>query len=42
MRDDRDAVIVTLLLITITGVTILFLRLAEPTGSLVELLFPRF
>jgi len=41
MRDDRDVAIVTLLSIAFTGVTILFLRLAEPTGGVIELLFPR-
>ena len=41
MHDDRDAAIVTLLLLAVTCVTILFLKLAEPTGGLVELLFPR-
>jgi len=42
MRDDRDVAIVTLLLLAVTGVTILILKLAEPTGGLVEVLFPRF
>jgi len=41
VHDDRDVAIVTLLLLAITCVTILFLKLAEPTGGLVELLFPR-
>ena len=42
MRDDRDVAIVVLLLLAVTCVTILILKLAEPTGGLVELLFPRF
>ena len=42
MRDNRDVAIVVLLLLAVTCVTILILKLAEPTGGLVELLFPRF
>lgn len=38
--DDRDVAIIVLLLIAVTFVTILLLRLAEPTGGLVERLFP--
>jgi hypothetical protein len=41
MRDDRDVAIVTLLFLAFTCVTILFLKLAEPTGGVIELLFPR-
>ena len=41
MHDDRDAAIVTLLLLAVTCVTILFLKLAEPTGGLAEMPFPR-
>jgi hypothetical protein len=41
MGDDRDVAIVVLLLLAVTCVTILFLKLAEPTGGLIELLFPR-
>jgi hypothetical protein len=33
--------IVALLLVAATLVTIMFLKVAEPTGGLVELLFPR-
>jgi hypothetical protein len=40
VRDDRDVAIVVLLLLAVTCVTILILKLAEPTGGLVELLFP--
>jgi hypothetical protein len=39
--DDRDVAIIVLLLIAVTFVTILLLKLAEPTGGLVERLFPR-
>jgi hypothetical protein len=42
VRDDRDVAVVVLLLLAVTCVTILILKLAEPTGGLVELLFPRF
>ena len=41
MGDDRDVAIVVLLLLAVTCVTILFLKLAEPSGGLIELLFPR-
>jgi hypothetical protein len=41
MRDDRDVAIVVLLLLAVTCVTILFLKLAEPSDGLIELLFPR-
>src|SRR5262245_44297051 len=41
VRDNGDVAIVVLLLIAVTCVTIFFLKLAEPTGGLVELLFPR-
>jgi hypothetical protein len=46
VRDDRDVAIIALLqivllLIAVTCVTILFVRLAEPPGGLIELLFPR-
>jgi hypothetical protein len=41
MRDDRDVAIVVLLLLAVTCVTILFLKLAEPSDALIELLFPR-
>ena len=40
MHDDRDVAMVTLLLLAVTCVMILFLKLAEPTGGPVELLFP--
>ena len=42
MRDDRDVAIVVLLLLAVTCVTILMLKLVEPTGVLVELLVARF
>src|SRR5215510_997980 len=41
MRDHRDVAIVTLLCLAFSCVTILFLKLAEPTGGVIELLFPR-
>ncbi len=41
MRYDRDAAIVTLLVLVVTCATILFLKLAEPTGGMIDLLFPR-
>jgi hypothetical protein len=41
MRDYRDVAIVTLLFLAFTCVTILFLKLADPTGGVIELLFPR-
>jgi hypothetical protein len=41
MRDDRDVAIVVLLLLAVTCVTILFLKLAEPSDGLIELLFQR-
>jgi hypothetical protein len=41
MRDDRDVAIVVLLLLAVTCVTILFLKRAEPSGGLIEVLFPR-
>ena len=41
MRDDRDVAIVVLLLLVVTCVTILFLKRAEPSGRLIEMLFPR-
>jgi hypothetical protein len=41
MRDYRDVAIVTLLFLAFTCVTIVFLKLAEPTGGVIELLFPR-
>jgi hypothetical protein len=41
MRDYRDVAIVMLLLLAVTCVTILFLKLADPSDSLIELLFPR-
>ena len=41
MRDGRDVAIVVLLL-GVTCVTILMLKLVEPTGVLVELLVARF
>jgi hypothetical protein len=41
MRDDRSVVVVVLLLIAVTCVTIYLLKLGEPGGRLVELLFPR-
>ena len=42
MRDDRDVAIVVLLLLAVTCVTILMVKLVEPTGGLVDLLFARF
>jgi hypothetical protein len=41
MGDHRDVGVIVLVLLAITGLTILFLKLGEPSGSLVELLFPR-
>jgi hypothetical protein len=41
MRDYRDVAMVMLLLLAVTCVTILFLKLADPSDSLIELLFPR-
>jgi len=41
VRNDRDVAIVTLLLVAVTFVTTLFLKLAESTGGLIELLFLR-
>jgi hypothetical protein len=41
MRDHRDVGVIVLVLLVVTGLTILFLKLAEPGGALVELLFPR-
>jgi hypothetical protein len=42
VRDDRDVAIVVLLLRAVTCVTILMVKLVEPTGGLVDLLFARF
>jgi hypothetical protein len=41
MRDYCGVGIVILVLFAVTGLTIFFLKVGEPTGRLVELLFPR-
>lgn len=41
MRDHRGIGVIVLVLLAVTGLTILFLKVAEPSGALVELLFPR-
>lgn len=41
MRDRRDIGVIVLALLADTGLTILFLTRGEPSGTLVELLFPR-
>ena len=41
MHDERDVAIIGLTLVIATCLTLFFLKMAEPTGALVELLFPR-
>ena len=41
MHDERDVAIIVLTLVVATCLTIFFLKVAEPTGGLVDLLFPR-
>lgn len=41
MHDERDVAIIVLTLVVATCLAIFFLKVAEPTGGLVELLFPR-
>lgn len=37
----RNAGLVVLAVVAVTGLTLLFLELARPSGALVEYLFPR-
>jgi len=41
MRDDRNVAIVVVLLAAVTCLTIFLLKMGDPGGGLVELLFPR-
>ena len=41
MRDTRDVGVVALLLVAVSCLTVFFLKVAEPTGTVVEMLFPR-
>jgi hypothetical protein len=41
VRDHGDVGVIVLVLLAVTDPTILFLKLWEPSGPLVELLFPR-
>jgi len=40
MHDERDVAIIVLTLVIATCLTLFFLKVADPTGALVELLFP--
>ncbi|HET7875059.1 MAG TPA: hypothetical protein VFN71_05995 [Methylomirabilota bacterium] len=40
MDDRRDIAVIALILVAATCLTIFFLKVAQPTGGLVELLFP--
>ena len=41
MDDRRDVAIIALILVAATCLTIFFLKVAQPAGGIVELLFPQ-
>ena len=41
MDDRRDVAVIALILVVATCLTIFFLKVAKPTGGIVELLFPQ-
>ena len=41
MHDERDVAIIVLALVAATCLIVFFLKLAEPSGGVVEMLFPR-
>jgi len=41
MDDRRDVAFIALILVAATRLTIFFLKVAQPTGGIVELLFPQ-
>lgn len=41
MDDRRDVALIARILVAATCLTIFFLKVAQPTGGIVELLFPQ-
>jgi len=41
MDDRRDVALIAFILVAATCLTIFFLKVAQPTGGIVELLFPQ-
>jgi len=41
MDERRDVAIIALVVVAVTCLTIFFLKVAQPSGGLVDILFPR-